>query len=186
MDVRSSMSWHQTLESFEGEYLSSSEIAIHIRLGDALDGVHRDYFPLPLDFYQKICEESGCNPVFVGELESGGDYMQQLKKRFPDARYLSGSLRSDWDTVRFAPRKVLSISSFSWFAAWLGAPNTEIHMPLAGILNPIQRPEIDLLPVGDQRYRMYWMHPVGRKPTKPLRDHLNAVSVLSSGYPRWL
>ncbi|EBV3599955.1 hypothetical protein DOI34_25665, partial [Salmonella enterica subsp. enterica serovar Virchow] len=30
-----------------------------------------------------------------------------------------------------------------------------IHYPLCGWLNPLQRPEIDLTPVGDPRYRFY-------------------------------
>ncbi|WP_210214029.1 hypothetical protein, partial [Mesorhizobium sp. M4B.F.Ca.ET.019.03.1.1] len=44
--------------------------------------------------------------------------------------------------------------TFSWLASWLSSAHT-IHLPVAGILDPIIRPDIDLLPAGDARYRFH-------------------------------
>jgi len=134
---------------------TKDDIVIHIRLGDTLTpGRHADYGPLPLAFYANIIAKSRNRPIFVGEL--GDDwYSVMLRKRFPDAVFLEGgSVLHDFETLRRAQNIVLATSTFSWMAAWLSDATT-IHYPMSGILNPEQAPDIDILPLGDTRYRFY-------------------------------
>ena len=49
---------------------------------------------------------------------------------------------------------MLSISSFSWLAAWLSEKALSIHMPIYGLFEPRNR-QTFLLPVDDPRWRFY-------------------------------
>ena len=129
-------------------------LVINIRGLETLGGVHEDYGPLPFSYYRHLIERTGLKPVFMGQL--GDDfYSKALRARFPDARFVSsrGAL-GDFETIRRSKHIAISVSTFSWLAAWLSDAAT-IHMPLSGMFNPAQRPEINLLPVGDHRYRFY-------------------------------
>jgi hypothetical protein len=46
----------------------------------------------------------------------------------------------------------LSVSTFSWLAAWLSHAST-IFMPLTGFYNPFQDRDVDLVPLDDSRYK---------------------------------
>ena len=138
------------------DYPSCSENAllINVRGAEILGNVHSDYGPLPLAFYQQIIESTGLHPVFMGQL--GADtYSQQIRQWFPQAEILpSQGPLGDFQMLRAARHIVAGCSTFSWLAAWLSEA-TEIHLPVIGIFNPEQRPDIDLLPVTDGRYRYY-------------------------------
>jgi hypothetical protein len=67
---------------------------------------------------------------------------------------LSTGAMSDFALLRAADELVVSVSTFSWLAAWLSRATT-IHLPLSGFLNPQQNRTIDLLPIHDPRYRFY-------------------------------
>jgi len=68
---------------------------------------------------------------------------------------LSGGPIEDFQTMRGAKHVALAVSSFSWLAAWLSGRVQVIHMPLAGLFNPVQRSDIDLVPRGDSRWRCH-------------------------------
>jgi len=61
---------------------------------------------------------------------------------------------ADFERLRSARHVVTSVSSFAWLATWLSDAQT-IHVPVLGLLNPAQRPDVDLLPLDDPRYRFY-------------------------------
>lgn len=130
------------------------DIVIHLRLEDSLAGANKHYGPIPIKFYERVIEASGKKPVFVGQI--GDDwYSNALTQRFPDAVFLKGgSVLHDFETLRRAKHVVPAVSTFSWVASWLSAATT-IHFPIYGVLNPLQFPEVDLLPVTDPRYRFY-------------------------------
>ena len=65
--------------------VSDKEVLIHIRTGDSLLGGHPKYFPLQFDFYEKIIEEVGLKPVFIGEMEDS-NYIKTLKNKFAGAK----------------------------------------------------------------------------------------------------
>lgn len=134
--------------------LSDDEILINIRAAEILSDVHEDYGPLPLAYYQQLIRNSGLRPVFMGQI--GDDpYSLALRRAFPEARFeASRGVLADFNIIRQAKHIVVSVSTFSWLAAWMSNART-IYLPLCGILNPLQRPDINLLPLDDGRYRFH-------------------------------
>lgn len=139
----------------EARPIGANEIAINIRLGDILVSNHSEYFPMPLAWYERIIDGTGLSPVFVGQI--GDDpYSEALRRRFRGARFVGpASPETDFATLRAARHAVISISTFSWLATWLSDAAESIHLPVAGLFNPDARPDIDLLPLGDERYRFH-------------------------------
>ncbi|WP_189363193.1 alpha-1,2-fucosyltransferase [Mesorhizobium sp. M4A.F.Ca.ET.022.05.2.1] len=130
-------------------------LVIHVRAGDILDGSHRNYCPMPFAFFETLSRDSGRKPVFVGQVHDDNDYCRRLRQRFPDAAFApKASPLTDFETLRRASHVVASVGSFAWLACWLSSART-IHLPVAGILDPAIRPDIDLLPPGDARYRFH-------------------------------
>lgn len=128
-------------------------LVIHVRGGDVLDGVHPNYFPQPLSWYAALIEQSGLRPVFVGQL---GDaiYAPALRAAFPTAEFVGhDDAMADFHILRTSAHVVTAISTFSWLAAWLSERAQSVTVPVAGMFHPLARPEIDMLPVGDLRYR---------------------------------
>ena len=138
--------------------VADDELAINIRAGDIVDGFHRDYTPLPLAFYHRLLAQTGLKPVFVGQLEDNW-YTRALRDQFPQARYLSGTPMEDFQTLRGARNVMLAVSTFSWLAAWLSDSVQQVHMPLAGLVHPEQRPDIDLASVDDPRWQFHRFEP---------------------------
>jgi hypothetical protein len=130
-------------------------LVINVRAGEILDGFHRNYCPMPFAFFEALIRDSGRKPVFVGQIHDDNDYCRRLRQRFPDAAFApKTSPLMDFETLRRASHVVASVSSFSWLACWLSSART-IHLPVAGILDPGIRSDIDLLPLGDTRYRFH-------------------------------
>lgn len=116
-------------------------------------GVHPDYRPLPLCYYEKLIKETGLKPVFVGETGSHKAYEEALHRRFPNAVFTgTRTPKEDFLTLMGSSHIALAISSFSWLGAWLSDART-IHIPVAGLFDPHQRPDVNLLPPpSDTRY----------------------------------
>lgn len=132
------------------------ELVIHVRGEDILTGGHPDYGPLPVHFYSRIVAQTGLRPVFLGQIQAGR-YLDELVRTFPEATILPArEVLTDFQTIRKSKNIVLSLSSFSWLAAWFSDAD-QIHLPVFGFLNPRQRPDIDCLPLGDPRYSYYRM-----------------------------
>lgn len=130
-------------------------IVINVRGNEVLSDVHPDYGPVPVDFFTQVVDETGLTPVIVGQLRDD-PYSDEIRRRFSgcDIR-ASNSPSSDFELVRSASNVVFGVSTFSWLAAWLSPNARRIFMPVSGIFNPAQRPDIDLLPIGDHRYQFY-------------------------------
>lgn len=138
----------------------SDDLVISVRGAEILSGkIHPGYIPIPLGFYHHVISETHKNPVFVGQI--GDDfYSDALRASFPDARFVpSMGAATDFEILRSSRHIVLSVSSFAWLAAWMSPDVETIHMPILGIYNPHQRPDVDLLPVNDRRYRFYLFPP---------------------------
>ncbi|PWK60556.1 hypothetical protein [Roseicyclus mahoneyensis] len=140
----------QKQESFFGDDV----ILVNVRAEDITSGRYRGYYPLPLDYYEKVIRESGRHPVFFGQLD-GQSYIDILKEHFSEAEFLpQASPIVDFGRLRSAKHVCLSISSFAWLGTWLSSVAETIHMPVAGIFDP--RPGIqNLIPANDPRYH-YW------------------------------
>jgi hypothetical protein len=134
------------------------DLVISIRGAEILGGIHKDYRPLPIAFYERLVAETGRRPVFLGQLGADG-YSAALRDRFPCALFLeSRGAMADFAALRAARHLVVSVSTFSWLAAWLSHAEA-IHLPIAGMFHPGQRREIDMLPVTDPRYRFHLFPP---------------------------
>ncbi len=141
-------------------------LVINVRSGDVVTGRFADYVLIPVDFYKFIVEATGLSPVFMGQLEANL-YTDSLREAFPTALFLeTQGPMWDFEVMRRASSLVTSVSTFSWAAAWLSNAK-RVYMPVDGILNPLQYPKVDLLPIGDPRYE-FFLFPVNH--AVPLED----------------
>ena len=133
----------------------ANDLVINIRAAEILGRVHNAYGPPPISFYEHVVRATGLTPVFVGQI--GDDfYSQALKRRFAGCRFVRHqSALQDFRFLQSASHLVLAISTFSWLAAWLSVRAKRIYMPVSGFLNPLQRPDINLCPIGDERYSFF-------------------------------
>ena len=134
------------------EAVGADELLINIRGQEILSGVAPDYVLIPVGYLRQIVAETGLRPVLMGQL-TPGPYLEELRTGLPEARFLAseGSME-DFSIIRNAKHIVISVSTFSWLAAWLS--NAErIFLPVAGMFSPFQCPAINLLPLRDPRYR---------------------------------
>ena len=136
-------------------YLASDkELLINVRGAEILDDCHPDYGPVPINFLVSVVQETGLEPVFLGQL--GNDYYSKgLRSTFPTAKFISSSgADNDFEAIRSAHHILPAVSTFSWLASWLSEART-IHFPVLGMLNPVQRPDTWILPLNEPRYRFY-------------------------------
>ncbi len=131
-----------------------SQLLINIRGGDILRDAPADYTLLPIEFYAGIIRETGLDPIFMGQTEPN-PYMDRLRRAFPSATILAsqGPMR-DFAMIRRSRNIVVSVSTFSWLAAWLSHAD-RIILPLTGFYNPVQSPAMDLIPRDDPRYEFH-------------------------------
>ena len=139
-------------ETFRG--YDERHLVVNIRGAEILTGAAWHYPLVPISFYADLIEMTGLRPVFMGQL--GDDpYSAALRARFPHAVFQPslGAL-GDFETIRQSRNIVVSVSTFSWLAAWLSNADS-VFLPLAGFFAPGQRPDIDLLPLDDPRFRFF-------------------------------
>jgi hypothetical protein len=123
---------------------------------------HTDYIQPPLSFYKQIVETTGLLPVFSGIFPRTKEFIDNLNKGFPGAEYIdpNPSANYEFELIRRAKNKAISVSTFSYLAAYFGEADTKIHMPLYGFINPEQRPDVDLIPTDTSRFVVYDNFPV--------------------------
>jgi len=131
------------------------DLVINIRGAEVLGRAHSSYGPPPISFYEHLASKTGLTPVFVGQV--GDDfYSRELRRRFDGCRFVeSHGAASDFAFLQAAKNLVVAVSTFSWLAAWLSVRAEHIHLPVSGFLNPLQRADINLCPVSDERYSFY-------------------------------
>ena len=163
--------WYPTLKeglsSFKGtiknqlenhnSIVCENELLINIRTAEVrFKSInHPDYGLLPVDYYKKIANSTGLNPKFVGQIRSCR-YLEDLQKSFPTSEFIDPGVAAAFASVYHASDKVLCLSTFSWFAAWLGNPSSTVHLPVTGFYNPLTRPDINLIPDDDFRYKFQY------------------------------
>jgi hypothetical protein len=135
-----------------------NDLVINIRGGETLRAIHADYTLVPVEFYQEVVSQTKLRPVFMGQIDSN-PYTDRLRQVFPNAEYLpSQGVMEDFSIIRNAKNIIISVSTFSWLAAWLSNAD-RIILPVSGFLSPTQFSEIDLLPTNDPRYE-YYLFPI--------------------------
>ncbi len=136
-------------------HLGADSLLINVRGFEILSNAHPDYGPVPVDFFSQIVDQTRLSPVIMGQL-GDDDYSREIRHRLAGCKFIaSKSAISDFELVRNATNIVFGVSSFSWMAAWLSRTAERIYMPVSGYYHPAQRPDVDLLPVNDDRYRFY-------------------------------
>ncbi|MCM5555066.1 hypothetical protein [Pleomorphomonas sp. NRK KF1] len=142
-----------------------AHIVINIRGEDILFGKSADYGPIPLTYYRSIIEETGKTPVFMGQLFDDY-YSNMIRAEFPDAIYVPHTTPiRDFQIIRNSQNIVVSLSTFSWLAAWMSDAK-RIYMPLIGGWNPEQRPDGNLTPADDPRF-VYDLFPIRKWKATP-------------------
>jgi hypothetical protein len=137
------------------EALGQTSLLINVRGNEVLSDLHPDYGPVPVSYFEQIANETSLDPIIMGQI-GDDEYSREIRRRFSGCRFLGKqSPVQDFQTVRNATNIVVSVSSFSWLAAWLSSTAENIYLPVSGFLNPEQRPDIDLLPISDSRYHFY-------------------------------
>lgn len=135
-----------------GQRTEPDELVMHVRAEEILKAPHADYVPVPISYYRKLVDTTGLRPVFTGQTRPTF-YTDALRKAFPEARFLSGNhWLDDFQTTRNAYNIATSVSTFVWLAAWLSETAQRIYMPQLGLMNPVQRRDVDLSPTNDPRY----------------------------------
>jgi hypothetical protein len=130
-------------------------LVVNIRAEDIIDGKHCDYMPTPISFIKAVLLETGLKPIFMGQI--GDDwYSQKLKAEFQDSQFISsrGAI-GDFELIRQSKNILIPVSTFSWLASFLSESNENIYMPLLGMFNPAQRPDLNFAPKDDTRYHYY-------------------------------
>lgn len=129
-----------------------NDVAVHVRLGDIFHGVHAAYRPLPLSFYKQALQAvadrlqrgkgAGAGaaslpaPAVLGRIVLvTEDRQHRMARRMEACLRILGyshiiiqacSLTEDFLTLYTAPNLILSISSFAWWAGYLGRAGTVV------------------------------------------------------------
>ena len=141
---------------------ADDELVISLRMDEVLSGNFPFYTLLPVAFYRDVLRDTGLRPAFFGQLTPSA-YLDELRASFPDARFVEGQgPMPDFAVLRGARNLCLSVSTFSWTAAYIGDAR-RIVMPVTGLLSPgtcaSVGDDIDLVPRSDPRYE-FWLFPV--------------------------
>jgi hypothetical protein len=143
-----------------------------VRAEEIVDGAVYDYPLTPVEFYRDIVDLTGLTPVFIGQTQPNA-YVDRLRAAFPAARFREpqADVLVDFETIRQSKNVVVGVSSYMWLAAWLSREAENIYMAVSGLFNPIQRPNVDLLPYGDKRFK-FFLFPINYG--VPLKLHADA------------
>ena len=127
-----------------------------IRAEDILNTPNPDYVLTPVEFYRDIVVMTGLTPVFIGQTHPNA-YMNRIRAAFPDAIYREPQQHPlvDFETIRQSRNVVVGVSTYSWLAAWLSRSLDNIYLAVSGLFNPMQKPSVDLLPYGDERFKLF-------------------------------
>lgn len=180
------------LQKLDIEPFAADELVINIRAGELLEGGVSWYPLVPPGFYRMLAERTGLRLVLLGQLDDS-PYVQTIKQLCPGARLLpSAGPMVDFNRLRHARNLCITVSTFSWLAAWLSQAET-IHYPLLGFLHPFcigqgweNGGAVDLTPLGDERYAYHLFPILNALPQMDYLRHvlpLNPVSMpVSAGF----
>ena len=89
-----------------------------------------------------------------GQLDQGL-VSTELRRVFPTAIFVPcREIVTDFECLRRSKNIAVSVSTFSFLSAYLSDRSTNIYMPLYGLFNRIDRPDIDFV-VDDSRFHYF-------------------------------
>ena len=144
------LSW-LNLPEFNLEYPTPNDLVVHVRGGDLLSGPYNNSHPPgPFAYYNKIIEQSKFDKLYIITENTNDPVAQKIYNRF-DSVMISRSVLEDFDFLLHSSRVILSLSTLSWWATYLGCAK-EVHFPLIGMWHPDNyRNNLDLA-VPEPRY----------------------------------
>lgn len=124
--------------------LADTHLMVHVRAGDILQKVHKNYVLTPFSYIRKAQNLSSLPLAFFGQTEDSW-YMNDLRKEFPHAVIVPTQEASiDFEIARQARFLMISTSTFSWLAGWLSKYQHAMYVPVLGFLDQKNRPDINL------------------------------------------
>jgi hypothetical protein len=153
-DLGSLFSLPKALDDERFRILTSDRyITCIVRANEILKAVHLDYPPTPISFFRAAVLDSGRIPVLMGQTASSF-YSDALRRMFPDCVvYDHVSPLEDFRFITHSTNVAIAVSTFAWMASYLSKSAKHLYLPVFGFYNRAQRKDIDLLPIGDVRYR---------------------------------
>ena len=128
------------------------DLVAHVRLGDYFSAENRTRFDYGLSEYAEIIGARKFARLVVVTDSPGHPFIDHLRRRF-NAELTSGDKMDDFQLMMHAKRLIITPSTFSWWAAWLGEAN-EIFLPVErGIWKKANG--IDLWVSDEDRYHPY-------------------------------
>jgi hypothetical protein len=132
----------------------ADHLVCHLGAADASRTPHDGYVLAPVAFYRDIVAQTRLRPVFIGDT-GPSHYLDRLLEALPQAIVRPpGDMILDFEIVRQSRNVVVGCSMLCWLAAWLSDAE-QIIFPVNGALNPRQDGRVNLLPLGDPRYRFH-------------------------------
>lgn len=121
-------------------------IGIHLRMGDIING-NNLYKVIPIKFIIEALEKSYLinkeymNILIIGEFETKdekkilAEYLIEIKKLIyvQNIDIISNDYMSDFRIMLSLKRLIISVSTFSYWAAMLNPTLTELHIPIYGL-----------------------------------------------------
>jgi hypothetical protein len=141
-----------TIEGTDAKGFGKHELVCSVRADEILTGLHPDYVLLPPSYYRMLAERTGLELVFFGQIGEES-YSKSLREAFPKARFVAGkNSQYDFDMLRRSVNIAISVSTFSWLAAWVSDAEI-VYVPVAGLFSPTQNPCQFYLPIDDESYK---------------------------------
>ena len=128
------------------------DLVMHVRLGDvvALPRWTSCYCVVPASWCTRVIERQLRNRLYIVTEDPTHRYLEAFSKY--DPIMVSSDVLHDFCFLKASKRIILSVSTFAWWAAWFSEA-TEIYSPMAGLWNPLLRPDIALHVTDESRYR---------------------------------
>lgn len=133
---------------------SEKNVVLHIRGGDLWQNKKDrcQHSPVPLRYYQKVLQDTEYDEAWIVKEPGDDPIVNRLSTMYPDMHVISQSVISDFLFMHHASTIALSMSTMSWWAAWLSEAKT-IHLPLYGFWHPKSyRQDIDMRVDNEDRY----------------------------------
>lgn len=111
------------LEKPDSEYIKKEYCTIHFR---AQDGYLRENWVLPPEYFESAKNYFRNNVNKDIKFVIVTDNPQLSKRYFPQDIIISNDMKKDLSILTHSKNKIISNSSFSWWAAWLGLPHSNL------------------------------------------------------------
>ncbi|TXT66078.1 MAG: hypothetical protein BAJALOKI3v1_50078 [Promethearchaeota archaeon] len=151
------------LPSVDIDLPDKDDLVLHVRGGDLWGNknhpVNEHHTPAPYFYYKQIIENFKGNNIYIVTEKSDDIVIKKIQDNF-NCKVISRSPIEDFIFMMNASEIALSVSTLSWWAAWLSNAY-KVHFPKFGMWHPDTGSDVDLH-VDESRY-VY--HEIGKMNT---------------------